>query len=119
MSNPFEAGYILVAQANCRKQSQASVELCMYLNSAMKHYKYDGDYLSNTRRKSKKQRQRDYKIKSGSQSSRCDERIEENSFRRDEELIPESMFDTSPPPGDNSTGGGGGFVDGYSHFAAL
>ena len=47
-----DTGYVLFAQANLRKQPQASVELIQYLNSAMKKYKFNGSngFLNNSRR---------------------------------------------------------------------
>ena len=35
--------YVLVAQANCRRQRQSTLELAQYLNSAMKRYRLNED----------------------------------------------------------------------------
>ena len=60
-SNEETDSYILVGQANLRKQPQAAVELVQYINSAMRYYEFNmstgvlSDTRRSLRRKSKRQ----------------------------------------------------------------
>ena len=64
-SNEETDNYILVGQANLRKQPQAAVELVQYINSAMRYYEFNmstgvlSDTRRRIRRKMRKVRQED------------------------------------------------------------
>ena len=67
---PSHIPFVLVAQANCRKQHQATAELSMYMNSAMRHYKLDSSNEHIINRRKPKSRQK----RAGPQGNQNDSR---------------------------------------------